>query len=84
VKNPLGTLKEHIRSKKIHHPTLSPKKKKPSPLVHATLPHWLQEFILPICILCHFWHRLMAGAVIFLMMNFHYFDILKNYKKICS
>ncbi len=35
-------------------PHSSLEEKKPSPLVHATLPHWLQEFILPICVLLPF------------------------------
>jgi len=46
-------------------PTLPPsckRKKKPGPLGACCLTHWLQEMFLPICIICHFWPSLMAGA----------------------
>jgi hypothetical protein len=67
--NTLGTTKiQH------HHPP--PKERNLSPQVHAASHHWLQENILPTCVLCHFWGRLMAGAWTYLFINWGYLFIL--------
>ncbi len=53
-----------LRSQKIQHPHPCPIRKKIRvPWVHAASPHWLQEKNVCTYVLCHFWPRLMEGAI---------------------
>ncbi len=59
IVNFMGT---HWEQQKSNTCTPSPKEKKSPGAKITTSPHWLQDFSLLTCVLCHFWPSLMARA----------------------